>query len=230
MSEQAAALERAPGSTWWRTAPERAGADPRPRPRARAAAAARPGVRGLHRLRRPRQLRHEHLRRRQVRLHAAVGDRRREPDGDADPEPHGQGRHRHGHATWPSCAASTSRGRSAPGLWVQAELIAMATDLAEFIGAAIALNLLFGVPLFASGLITAVVAFGDPRRCSATGTGASRRRSSASWRSSCWASSTTRCGSASTPGPPPGASCPASPGPTACCWPPASSARRSCPT
>jgi len=45
------------------------------------------------------------------------------------------------------------------GLWVQAELIAMATDLAEFIGAAIALNLLFGVPLFVSGLITAVVAF-----------------------------------------------------------------------
>jgi len=45
------------------------------------------------------------------------------------------------------------------GLWVQAELIAMATDLAEFIGAAIALNLLFGVPLFASGVITAVVAF-----------------------------------------------------------------------
>jgi manganese transport protein len=46
------------------------------------------------------------------------------------------------------------------GLWVQAELIAMATDLAEFIGAAIALNLLFGVPLFVSGLITAVAAFG----------------------------------------------------------------------
>jgi manganese transport protein len=46
------------------------------------------------------------------------------------------------------------------GLWVQAELIAMATDLAEFIGAALGLNLLFGVPLFASGLITAVVAFG----------------------------------------------------------------------
>ncbi|TML26266.1 MAG: divalent metal cation transporter [Actinobacteria bacterium] len=45
------------------------------------------------------------------------------------------------------------------GLWVQAELIAMATDLAEFVGAAIALNLLFGVPLFAAGLITSVVAF-----------------------------------------------------------------------
>ena len=45
------------------------------------------------------------------------------------------------------------------GLWVQAELIAMATDLAEFVGAAIALNLLFGIPLFPAGLITAVVAF-----------------------------------------------------------------------
>jgi len=45
------------------------------------------------------------------------------------------------------------------GLWVQAELIAMATDLAEFVGAAVGLNLLFGVPLFPAGLITAVVAF-----------------------------------------------------------------------
>jgi manganese transport protein len=46
------------------------------------------------------------------------------------------------------------------GLWIQAELIAMATDLAEFVGAAIALNLLFGVPLFDAGIITAIVAFG----------------------------------------------------------------------
>jgi manganese transport protein len=45
------------------------------------------------------------------------------------------------------------------GLWVQAELIAMATDLAEFVGAAVGLNLLFGVPMFSAGLITAVVAF-----------------------------------------------------------------------
>jgi manganese transport protein len=45
------------------------------------------------------------------------------------------------------------------GLWVQAEIIAIATDLAEFVGAAIALNLLFGVPPFAAGLVTAVVAF-----------------------------------------------------------------------
>jgi manganese transport protein len=45
-------------------------------------------------------------------------------------------------------------------LWLQAEIIAMATDLAEFIGAALALNLLFGIPLFPAGLMTAVGAFG----------------------------------------------------------------------
>ena len=47
------------------------------------------------------------------------------------------------------------------GLWIQAEIIAMATDLAEFIGAAIGIHLLFpGVPLFAAGIITAFAAFG----------------------------------------------------------------------
>jgi manganese transport protein len=45
------------------------------------------------------------------------------------------------------------------GLWLQAEFVAMATDLAEVVGGAIALNLLFGVPLFTGGLITGVVAF-----------------------------------------------------------------------
>jgi len=46
------------------------------------------------------------------------------------------------------------------GLWVQAELVAMATDMAEFVGAAIALNLLFGIDLLPAGFITALVAFG----------------------------------------------------------------------
>jgi len=46
------------------------------------------------------------------------------------------------------------------GLWIQAELIAMATDLAEFIGAALGLHLLFGIPLFPAALITGVFAFG----------------------------------------------------------------------
>jgi manganese transport protein len=48
----------------------------------------------------------------------------------------------------------------ARGLWVQAELVAMATDVAEFVGAAIGLNLLFRTPLLIAGLITAAVAFG----------------------------------------------------------------------
>ena len=41
--------------------------------------------------------------------------------------------------------------------WLQAELVAMATDLAEVIGGAVALNLLFGIPLVWGGLITGVV-------------------------------------------------------------------------
>ncbi|HUA69908.1 MAG TPA: Nramp family divalent metal transporter [Solirubrobacteraceae bacterium] len=45
------------------------------------------------------------------------------------------------------------------GLWIQAELMAMATDIAEFLGAALGLNLLFGVPLLIAGLITGVIAF-----------------------------------------------------------------------
>jgi len=44
-------------------------------------------------------------------------------------------------------------------LWLQAEVIAMATDLAEFIGAAIGLNLLFGIPLFPAALLTGGAAF-----------------------------------------------------------------------
>ncbi len=44
-------------------------------------------------------------------------------------------------------------------LWLQAELIAMATDLAEFVGAALGIYLVFGIPLFISGLLTGVLAF-----------------------------------------------------------------------
>ena len=44
-------------------------------------------------------------------------------------------------------------------MWVQAEIVAMATDIAEFLGAALGLNLLFGVPLLPAGLITGVIAF-----------------------------------------------------------------------
>jgi manganese transport protein len=46
------------------------------------------------------------------------------------------------------------------GLWIQAEIVAMATDLAEFVGAAVGLYLLTGLAPFPAGLITGFVAFG----------------------------------------------------------------------
>ena len=45
------------------------------------------------------------------------------------------------------------------GLWGQAELVAIATDLAEVVGGALALSLLFDLPLLAGGTITALVSF-----------------------------------------------------------------------
>src|SRR5438132_8615868 len=45
------------------------------------------------------------------------------------------------------------------GLWVQAEAIAMATDLAEFLGAAIGFHLLFGIALFPAAVLTGIAAF-----------------------------------------------------------------------
>ncbi len=44
-------------------------------------------------------------------------------------------------------------------MWVIAELVAMATDLAEFLGAAIGFNLLFHLPLVVAGFLTAVATF-----------------------------------------------------------------------
>ncbi|HLG51756.1 MAG TPA: Nramp family divalent metal transporter [Chloroflexota bacterium] len=43
--------------------------------------------------------------------------------------------------------------------WAIAEIVAMATDLAEFLGAALGLNLLFHIPLFAAGLLTGLITF-----------------------------------------------------------------------
>jgi manganese transport protein len=56
------------------------------------------------------------------------------------------------------CREQYSR-RTSRGLWVQAELIAMATDLAEFLGAAVGIKLLFGIPLFPAAVITGVITF-----------------------------------------------------------------------
>ena len=70
-----------------------------------------------------------------------------------------------------SAKLGIATGESLPGLlgrrirsrparyayWAQAELVAMATDIAEVIGGAIALNLLFGLPLLLGGIITGAV-------------------------------------------------------------------------
>lgn len=45
------------------------------------------------------------------------------------------------------------------GMWVVAELVAMATDLAEFLGAAVGFMLLFGIPLLPSAFLTGAVTF-----------------------------------------------------------------------
>jgi manganese transport protein len=44
-------------------------------------------------------------------------------------------------------------------MWAISEVAAMATDLAEFLGGAIGLSLLFGLPLFAGMVITAIVTY-----------------------------------------------------------------------
>jgi manganese transport protein len=46
------------------------------------------------------------------------------------------------------------------GMWIGSEVAAMATDLAEFLGGAIGLALLFGLPLIWGMAITAVITFG----------------------------------------------------------------------
>src|SRR5881396_1154087 len=56
------------------------------------------------------------------------------------------------------CRERFSR-RTSISLWVQAEVIAMATDLAEFLGAAIGFHLLLGVGLFPAAILTGVAAF-----------------------------------------------------------------------
>jgi manganese transport protein len=57
-----------------------------------------------------------------------------------------------------ACRDSFSR-RTSLGLWLQAEVVAAACDVAEVVGAALGLNLLFGIPLFPAGLLAGAGAF-----------------------------------------------------------------------
>ena len=56
-------------------------------------------------------------------------------------------------------ARSKFSQRTVISLWVLMELVAMATDLAEFLGAALGFNLLLGVPLWLAGILTAIATF-----------------------------------------------------------------------
>ena len=57
----------------------------------------------------------------------------------------------------PEAVGRRMRRRTRLAYWVQAELVAMATDLAEVVGGALALRLLFGLPLVVGGVITGIV-------------------------------------------------------------------------
>ena len=57
----------------------------------------------------------------------------------------------------PEAVAQRSRRSTRLAYWAQAELVAMATDVAEVVGGAIALYLLFGLPLLWGGIITGAV-------------------------------------------------------------------------
>src|SRR5262245_56001360 len=57
-----------------------------------------------------------------------------------------------------ACRDTFSR-RTSIGLWIQAEIVAAACDVAEVVGAALGLNLLFGIPLFPAGILAGAGAF-----------------------------------------------------------------------
>lgn len=59
--------------------------------------------------------------------------------------------------TLPEAVRDHTRAPTRIGYWLQAELVAIATDVAEVVGGAIALRLLFGLPFLVGGVITGVV-------------------------------------------------------------------------
>ncbi len=59
--------------------------------------------------------------------------------------------------TLPEAVRDNTRTPTRIGYWLQAEMVAIATDLAEVVGGALALRLLFGLPFLLGGVITGVV-------------------------------------------------------------------------
>jgi manganese transport protein len=61
--------------------------------------------------------------------------------------------------TLPQAIRAHAGRRTNVALWLSAEAAAMATDLAEFLGAAIGMHILFGLALMPAALLTAVISF-----------------------------------------------------------------------
>ena len=116
----------------------------------------RPRLSGRGRLHGPGQLGDRPRRRRALRLHAAQRDHDLEPDGDPAAGARRARSASPAAATSRRRAATATRGRSTIALWILCEIAIAACDLAEVIGAAIALNLLFGLPLIWGVCITAL--------------------------------------------------------------------------
>ena len=112
-----------------------------------ASRVSRPRLSGVGRLHGPGQLGHRHRRRLEIRLHAAERRPHLQPDGDSAAVALRAPRR----GDRPRSGAGMSRlllaGRYRIALWVLCEIAIVACDLAELLGSALALNLLFGIPM-----------------------------------------------------------------------------------
>ena len=75
----------------------------------------------------------------------------------------GQARHRHRQEPGRGLPGAVSRARRLGHVGASPRCVAMATDLAEFLGAALGFNLLFGIPLFPAAMLTGDRDLPDPR-------------------------------------------------------------------
>ena len=133
--------------------------------------------------------------------------------------------------TLPEAVADHTRTPTRIAYWLQAELVAMATDLAEVVGGAIALHLLFDLPLLVGGVITGVVSLLLLVVQNRRGQRMFERVISGLLLIIAIGFLTSLFVEPPSIGQtPPPAWCRASRAPRACCWPPRCSARRSCRT
>ena len=129
-------------------------------PRARAAVAVpRPGLRRLGRLHRSRQLRHQHRRRRPVRLPAALGRPRGEPDRDGRADAVGEARDRDRQEPARALPRAVPRARPRSGSGSRPSSSRWRPTSPRSSAPRSALYLLFGIPLFWAGLIAGAGSF-----------------------------------------------------------------------